>query len=153
MTARELAAEYLGSRSKSLTHQELAEILRRIDARIKSKPITLVLHLVLGFWAPLLYLDRWLAAILVLIGTPIVVVALYIPVFFYLISSPRMIWGLGYGPEPLLLLMLAAVFVAFVIWGLGFFYFNSLVDRINRDISESVIDEFLTWRVAPDTSG
>ena len=147
MTASEVASQYLGSSFNSLSEWDLGEIQRRMDDRKKSKIITIALHFILPYFGPLFYLNRWRTIILLIIGGAVIA-----------LSLPAIIAGLENTSLPmeslsvyLLVSIIPLSIISFFTWFLGFFYFNSHVDRVNREMSESIIDEFIAWRVASDT--
>ena len=110
-----------------LPPSEIEELRRKINSRLKSKTVTLLLHIFAAFWAPLFYLGRPGAAILTLIGPAVIL----FPVF---ISGSLNALG------PIV------PAVTFAIWLLGFSYFSREVDRINVEIPAKVVHKYLGLR-------
>lgn len=125
-----ITSKKLGVLGESLSESQIEEIETRIQAKQKKKGVVTWLHLFFGFWAPFLYLGRRTASL-------ICFVAIVAFILFGVFANP-------YVYDDLFMYLFFAIVV---VWILGFGYFNRRVDKINLEISKSLLDEYINERL------
>lgn len=125
-----ITSKKLGVLGESLSESQIEEIETRIQAKQKKKEVVTWLHLFFGFWAPFLYFGRRRASLICLLG-----LAAYLS-FAYL-SEPFV--------NEIVFQFFGYAFL--VVWVLGFGYFRKRVDKVNLDISKTVLNEYIQKRL------